>query len=230
MTVQDKDAINMVAVLASAGLTRDEIRDEIISLLLAGHETTANTLTWLFLLLARHPEHLELIRKEVDSVMGSRSYPEFGDLAKFTYTRQCINEALRLYTTLWRLARTCAKDTQFGEYPVLKGQKVMIALYSMSHSSKLFKDPHEFKPERFSTAEEGSDSGTVQAYSFLPFGGGTRVCVGRAFALQELSIIVTSVIKNLNIVLSPKTPAHVLEENAVSLAPISPVVLQFSPR
>jgi len=228
LKAQDKEATNMVAVMANAGLSREEIRDETIGLLLAGHETTSNTMAWLFLMLARNPEHIELIRKEVDSVMGSRTYPEYNDLPKFVYTKQCVNETLRLYTTLWRIARTCAKDTHIGDHPVLKGQRILISLYSMSHSSKVFKDPHDFKPERFSS--EDSDNSAVQLYSFLPFGGSTRVCIGRTFAMQEILIVIASVCKNLNIVLSPKTPSQVLEENCVSLAPISPIVLQFTPR
>jgi hypothetical protein len=131
------------------GMTDQQLRDEVMTLVLAGHETTANVLSWAFYLLSKHPEVARRLQREVSSVLGGRS-PTLADLGQLSYTKKVIEEALRLYPPAWVFEREAIADDEIGGYRIPKGGIVGISPWSIHRSTKLWDNPEGFDPERFS--------------------------------------------------------------------------------
>ena len=170
-------------------LTHEEIRDEVVTILLAGHETTSNALTWTFYLLGQHPEAAARLFAEVDTVLCGR-VPTLADLPHLTVTGQVIKEALRLYPPAWVLnARRVANTTQLGEYIVPAGTEIFVSTYAMHRQPQYFESPTEFRPERFTPDFEDS----LPRFAYMPFGGGPRVCIGNSFAMMEAQLLLATI-------------------------------------
>lgn len=167
---------------------RRRMRDELVTILLAGHETTASTLSWTWSLLARHPEAAGAMAAEAADVLGDRT-PDYQDLARLRYTTMVIQEAMRLYPPVWGLPRKALAPDVIGGYPVPAGADVMICPYTLHRHPGFWPDPDRFRPERFGSAE----AGPAHRYAYIPFGAGPRVCVGSHLGLMEATLVAAMV-------------------------------------
>lgn len=202
---------DLLAMLMSArdpetGETMDDrqLRDEVITLFIAGHETTALALTWAFYLLARHPRAGERLRAELDSALGDRTTPTIADLPKLPFTKSVVDEALRLYPPAWITNRQAVADDVISGYRVPAGAFVVLSPYLLHRHPGLWERPDEFDPDRFST--ERSAGRPRNAY--LPFGRGPRQCIGQAMALAEAQLILATVAARCRLRLVSDAPAE----------------------
>jgi cytochrome P450 len=170
------------------GMTPRQVRDEVLTLLLAGHETTANALTWTWYLLARNPEAAEKLHDEVARVLGRRA-PDGLDLAQLPYTRMVVEESMRLYPPAWAISRNAIGDDEIGGYRIRRKTNLIICSFVTHRHPAFWEEPERFDPERFSPARsEGRP-----AFAYLPFGGGPRICIGNGFAMTEAQLVVATV-------------------------------------
>ncbi|WP_338682566.1 cytochrome P450 [Streptomyces acidiscabies] len=185
----------LTTVHPSDGTTLDHanIRNQVITFLIAGHETTSGSLSFALYYLAKHPEVLNLVRREVDALWGDQADPEptYDEVGRLTYTRQVLNEALRLWPTAAASSRQALEDTLLGgRIPLRAGQGVSV-LAPMLHRQPVWGDnPELFDPERFTPAAEAARS----PYAFKPFGTGERACIGRQFALHEATMLLAMLV------------------------------------
>ncbi|ONI89791.1 cytochrome P450 [Saccharothrix sp. ALI-22-I] len=185
-------------------------RDELITLLLAGHETTASTLGWTCHLLSQHPEAAERIRAEAVAVLGDRQ-PEYADLRKLTYTTMVVQEVMRLYPPVWILPREAQAADTVGGYEVPAGSDVLICPYTLHRHPDFWVDPERFDPERFAAA----DTGDRPRYAYLPFGAGPRFCVGSNLGMMEAVFVTAMLSRELK--LSTVAGYEVVAEPMLSL-------------
>jgi cytochrome P450 len=180
------------------GMSTQEVRDHIITMFMAGHETTSMVLTWAWFLLSQHPQVQAKLHAELDAVLGGRS-PTHDDLPHLTYARMVIDETMRIYPAVPAIERQAIEaDTLVGT-PIPKGSLVLIVPWVLHRHCKLWKDPGRFDPERFSPEQ----SATRSRFAFLPFGGGRRICIGAAFATAEATILLASLSQHYCLQLSP---------------------------
>ncbi len=168
-------------------LSDAQVCGQVLALLFAGHETTANTLAWLWYLLAKHPQVLAKLRAEVSEACGDR-LPSMADLPRLKYAEMVFKETLRLHPPAWYAERTPLEDTQLGEYTVPKGTPVSICVYALHSDPRYFEQPDQFIPERF--APENIEK--IHRYAYLPFGLGAHQCIGNQFALIEGQLILAT--------------------------------------
>ena len=183
-------------------LTDAEIRDEAITLMLAGHETTAQALTWSWYLLARNPPAWETLRTELREVLAGRP-PAPADFARLPYTQAVFREALRLYPPVWALARITTRPYQLGPYPIPERGTIVISQWVVHRRPEHFADPERFSPERWL---EGPPP-PVGAY--FPFAAGGRMCIGERFAMLEGTLVLAAIARDWRIV--PEGPAPRLD-------------------
>ncbi|MFD6210602.1 cytochrome P450 [Peribacillus sp. NPDC060253] len=176
------------------GMTNQQVRDELMTIFLAGHETTANALSWALYSLSQHPDIQTKLFNEVDSIIGSRT-PKPDDFMKLTYTQQIIHEALRMYPPLYILSRGVAEDVTIGGYSFKKGDMIVLSSFVMQHKPEYFHQPDSFIPERF----ENNHMKTLPAFAYFPFGGGPRVCIGNHFAMMEAVLVLACIAQRYRI-------------------------------
>jgi cytochrome P450 len=172
-----------------AGMTDRQLRDEIVTLLMAGHETTANALTWTCYLLAQHPEVAARLEAEVGAVVGNR-FPSAEDAPRLTYTRSVIAEGMRLYPPAWIMERMAQEDFEAGGHRIPAGTIVYASQYLVHRDPRWWPAPARFAPERWS--DEAAAAGRPK-FSYFPFGGGTRICVGEHFAWLEATLVLAAI-------------------------------------
>ncbi|HEY1423517.1 MAG TPA: cytochrome P450 [Candidatus Acidoferrum sp.] len=165
-----------------------QLRDETITLFLAGHETTANTLSWTWMLLAQNPAVEKKFHEELDGVLGGRA-PTLDDLQKLTYLNHVLTESLRLFPTAWGMARLAAEEHEIAGYPVRVGYGVAFAQWVVHRDARWFDAPLEFRPERW----ENGLAKKLPRFAYFPFGGGPRQCIGNTFALMEASVVLATI-------------------------------------
>jgi cytochrome P450 len=170
-----------------AGLTDSQVRDEVITLLAAGHETTAVALTWTWFLLAGHPAVAKRLQVEVDTVLGGRS-PTVADLDRLVYTRQVFAEGMRLYPPAWVIERRAVRDVSIGGYRVAAGSLVVMSQLLVHRDPRWYRHPGEFHPARWA---HGAESERPK-FAYFPFGAGTRVCIGESFAWMEGTLVLAA--------------------------------------
>ncbi|WP_460620882.1 cytochrome P450 [Hymenobacter tenuis] len=202
-------------------MTEDRLVDEANILLLAGHETSANALSWLFYLLAMHPEAAANVRRELDEASLTNRPPEFEELPRLPYSMQVIQETLRLYPPAWILDRVALEDDEFQGHSIPKGTLFSLYLYGMHRHPGLWPEPDVFRPERFAAGAEPP----VPAYGYLPFGGGPRLCIGNHFALTEIQLVLLQTLRQFTV--APVSDAPVTSVPLVTLRPQEGVVLRF---
>ncbi|HJR70606.1 MAG TPA: cytochrome P450 [Gammaproteobacteria bacterium] len=174
------------------------LRDQLLTVFFAGHETTASSLSWIHYLLDRHPEARRKLRDEVDTVLGGRA-PTMADLDRLVYTEQVVNEALRLYSPIHSLSRVALEDDTIGGYHVPKGTTIYVSLYATHRLPSLWPDPDRFDPERF-TAENVERR---PRFAFIPFAAGHRNCVGASLGVVELKIAVAMIAQRYELTVAP---------------------------
>jgi cytochrome P450 len=172
----------------AARLEEREVRDEIVTFLLAGHETTSNALAWAFYLISRDPEVEARLRAELRDVLGTRA-PEASDLDRLVYTKAILEETMRLYPPAFSVPRRAAIDTQIDRWVVPKGSEVIVWIYFTHRDPSVFPDPERFDPSRFL---EGRDA-SIPKCGYLPFGAGPRACIGKTFAMAEAMIAIATI-------------------------------------
>jgi cytochrome P450 len=169
------------------------LRDELMTIFLAGHETTANALTWTFYLLAKHPEVYQKLKKEVKEVVGDGELT-FQHLHQLKFTKACINESMRLFPPVWLFGRRATEDNMVGDYLIMKDTSVLISPYIVHRNADYWKNPEVFNPERWDTEEVKQ----MDKFAYFPFAAGPRMCIGNNFALLEADIILTKVIQQFD--------------------------------
>lgn len=174
-----------------------QLKDELLTLTLAGHETTANALSFTFDLLSRHPDVLRTLRAEVSSVLGGRS-PTLEDLGRMPYTKAVIEESLRLYPPAWVFERIALEDDEVLGFPIPKGSIVAVAPWVIHRNPALWPNPEGFDPERFSRPEPNRHK-----LAYIPFGAGPRTCIGNVFALTEMQVILPIIVQRVSLDLVP---------------------------
>lgn len=194
------------------GMTDQQLRDEVMTFVLAGHETTANTLSWTLYLLARHPEEREKLEAELATVLGGRA-PTFSDLSRLQVTRMVIEESMRLFPAVWLIERSPIADTELGGYTIPSGAILMIYTYGIHHHPRYWPDPEVFRPERF----EVENGAAVDRSAYLPFSHGPRQCIGAQFAMTEAQIILATIAQRFRLRLVDGHP--VVPEPSVTLRP-----------
>jgi len=165
-----------------------QLRDEVLTFLLAGHETTALTLTWTWHLLAQHPDVERKLHQELDRVLDAR-VPNFSDLPALTYTERVIKESMRLYPPAWSLARTVVSDFELRGYRIPAGANVVMSQWIMHRNPTYFTDPQKFDPDRWSP----ENSQKLPRFAYFPFGGGPRQCIGASFAMMEATLLLATI-------------------------------------
>jgi cytochrome P450 len=170
-------------------LTAREVRDELVTFLLAGHETTSNTLAWALYLLAKHPDVLREAQREVDLVLGGRE-PASDDLEKLHLLDAILKETMRLYPPAYVLARRAVTDTSIGPWPVPRGSEVVVWIYFTHRDPRFFPEPTRFDPGRFSESEPAERT----KLAYLPFGAGARACIGKVFATVEAKVALATLL------------------------------------
>lgn len=188
----------LLSTQTDTGMSDRQIVDEVITLMGAGHETTANALSWVAVALARHPQVAQRLREELDSVLGKRA-PVPDDLPKLIYTRQVIDETMRLYPPAYALSRTVAQPFALGGYLLPKRARVIVPIFAIHQDARWYSDPLAFRPERW-TAEFERER---HKYAFFPFGGGPRFCIGSNFAMMEAVLLLASLAQRFEWTLDP---------------------------
>ena len=189
-----------------------QIRDEIMSLLVAGHETTANTLSWTWYLLDQYPAVVEQLEAEIDTVLAG-GVPNVEDFPRLVYTDRIIQEAMRLYPSAWSISRRALGDDEIGGYFIPAGAIVAMSPYTMHRHPAFWDEPERFDPDRFTPERVAARP----RFAYFPFGGGARQCIGNHFALMESMIIIPSIAGRYRL---RRVSAEPVEEHAlVTLRP-----------
>jgi len=193
-------------------MSDQQLRDEIMTLFLAGHETTALTLAWTWFLLGSNPDAEKKFHAELDEVIGERE-PTFEDLPRLKFTEQIVKESMRLYPPAYGLGREAINDCEIGGYPIPAGTQVFVFQWVTQRDPRFFDEPQAFKPERWTEEFESR----LPRYAYFPFGGGPRACVGASFAMMEMILVLATIGQKFRLELVRDHPVAVYP--AMSLRP-----------
>lgn len=214
LAAQDEDGSRM---------TDEQLRDETITIFLAGHETTANLLSWTWWLLAQNPRVEGKFHEELSGVLHGRS-PTLEDLPNLEYTNHLLTESLRLYPPAWGMARLAAERHEIAGYPVRPGVGVAFVQWVVHRDARWFDAPEEFRPERW----ENGLIKKIPRFAYFPFGGGPRQCIGNAFALMEAALVLATIAQRFRFQLAPN---HIVEPLAsITLRPKTGIRVRLQTR
>jgi cytochrome P450 len=191
-TYRNQDLLSMLLEAVDEetdkGMTPQQVRDEVLTLLLAGHETTANALAWTWYLLAQNPDAENKLHDEIATALGNRE-PSALDLPLLRYTRMVVEESMRLYPPAWAISRNAIGEDEIGGYPIRPRTNIIICSFVTHRHPSFWEEPESFDPERFSSerSERRPD------FAYLPFGGGPRVCIGNTFATTEAQLVLATI-------------------------------------
>jgi cytochrome P450 len=185
---------------SGGGMTDRQLRDELITLFLAGHETTANALTWTWVLLARHPEVDAQLRTELHAVLAD-CVPTADDVARLPYTRAVVAEAMRLYPPAWTMGRRVLRDYRWNGHDIPAGALILMSQWIVHRDPRWWPEPLRFDPARWL-----SEAPTRPRFAYFPFGGGNRVCIGEGFAWNEAIVVLAVLAQRWRLVLEPAHP------------------------
>lgn len=208
------DLLSMLMLAEKEGtngqrLTTEEIWDQMLTLFIAGYDSMATVLMWTWYLLSQNEEAEARLHEEVDSVLAGRRAAVFDDLKSLPYTERVLLEAMRLYPPTWRLVRRAIKDFRVGDYLIPAGALVICSQYVMHRDPRYFADPLRFDPERWTEAAQE----TRPYYSFFPFGGGPRRCLGQSFAMVEGTMVLATLARHWRMRLKPGHPIELLPQH-----------------
>ena len=203
------------------GMSDALVLSESMQLLVAGHETSSNAISWLLYLLSTRPECLTRLREEFDAVLGDAPLGH-GDMLKFPFATQVIQEALRLYPPFWMVDRMAVADDRVGDLSIPAGSTMIVFVYGAHHAPGQWGDPEQFDPERFLPEKNKART----PFTYLPFGGGPRVCIGNHYAMLQILMILRALLKNYDFQLAPD---QTIEARAVViLRPRNGIRMTFS--
>lgn len=177
-------------------LDAEELRDEVLTLLLAGHETTAASLAWTLMLLSRYPAARERLEEEVDEVLGGRE-PKAEDVERLPWTKAVLSEAMRLYPPAWTIERDAVEGDEVAGVQIPAGATIAVPPYLIHRNAEIWPNPEGFQPERFMGEQQRP------RYAYLPFGGGRRICVGAGFAMLEAALVLAAITRTHRLDLVP---------------------------
>ena len=180
-----------------------QLRDEVMTLFLAGHETTSNALTWSWYLLAQNPSVEQALVAELDQVLGGRP-PALSDLPRLPYSEMVVKESMRLYPPAWGIGRRAIRDVEVGGYRIREGTNVFILQWLTHRDPRFFPDPERFDPERWRV--DPVRTGRLPRFAYFPFGGGPRVCIGAGFAMMEATLLLATIAQRYHFALLPSPP------------------------
>jgi cytochrome P450 len=194
------------------GMTDRQLRDEVMTMFLAGHETTANALSWAFYLLSQHPDAFARLRGEVAEVLGGR-LPTMEDLPRLAYTQRVILEAMRIYPPVWVLVRRVETPEALGGFQLKRGDFVALSPYVTHRDPRFFPNPDAFDPDRFLPERQEA----LPRFAYFPFSGGPRQCIGNQFALMEAQLLLACITQRYQVEV---VAGHPIEMNpTVTLRP-----------
>jgi cytochrome P450 len=200
-----------------------QLRNELLTLLIAGYESTSNALSWTWYCLSKCPAVDGLLAKELSAVLPDRD-PTFDDLARLATTRCVLHEAIRLYPPTWILNRAAIADDRIGDHAIPRGSVVFMAPYATHRHPDFWKDPETFDITRFDEAAEKER----HRFAFVPFGGGPHVCIGKNFALMEAQLVIATLAREFRLVLADDPP--IVFDASVSLRPAHGMRMRVEPR
>ena len=187
------------------GIEDEQLRDEVMTLLLAGHETTAVSLSWAWYLLAQYPEVEKELWSELRAVLNGRS-PGTQDLPHLRYTERVVKEAMRLYPPAWAIVRNSLKDCEIGGYRVPAGATLVMSQWVMHRDPRYYDQPERFQPDRWLDGRAKA----APKFAYFPFGGGPRTCIGASFAAMEAVLVLATIAQRYQIRIAPDDPVEVL--------------------
>jgi cytochrome P450 len=195
-----------IHTIISSSTSRQQLRDNVMTIFLAGHETVVNALTWTFYLLSQNPKQEKILHEEVDSVLdddnNDRTVPTVKDISKLEYTQRVFAESMRLYPPVWAIGRQATKDCKIGDYVIPAGSSILMSQYLMHHNPLYFPEPERFDPERWNPQEKAKRP----RFSYFPFGGGVRSCIGETFAWMEGILIIATIARRWKMRIMPGHP------------------------
>ena len=207
---------------ASNTMTDQQLHDECITVILAGHETTANALSFALHLMAQHPEVQQRMREEAQAVLGDRS-PVAADYARLPYATQVFAETMRLYPPVWVTARTCMAPYEIAGYKIPVGASVLAPQYAVHRDPRFFAEPHRFDPSRFTPENKAGRP----RYSYFPFAGGSRQCIAEGLAWMEGTLVLAVIARDWRLTPVPGSAAEPELKAAISLRPKRGIVLRI---
>lgn len=210
---------DLLSMLLAAGLTGRELRDELVTLFLAGHETTSHALTWTWCLLADHPEVLAQIEHELDAQLAGRR-PRREDLPHLPTLTRALQEGMRLYPPAYALPRAATEPVVVDGVPLEPGWQIVCWIWHCHRDARWFEDPTAFRPARFASPR-------FPDHAYLPFGAGTRMCVGAGFAEMEMQLILATLLQEVRLERVGSWPRI---QPSVTLSPASPVRMRVTRR
>ncbi|EID15023.1 cytochrome P450 [Mycobacterium xenopi] len=205
------DLLNVLLHAENGTWPRKRVRDEALTFMLAGHETTANSMSWFWYLMALHHAARARMLDEIDTVLDGRR-PSADDLAKLPWTTACIQEAQRYFSAVWVLARKAVEDDEIDGHHIRAGTTVIIPIHYIHHDPRWWPNPDDFDPSRFL-----SGGGERPRSAYLPFGGGRRICIGQSFALMEMVLMAAIMSQRFTFDLMPGHPIEL--EATLTLRP-----------
>ena len=195
-------------------MTDRQVHDECTTVLLAGHETTANALSFAVWLLAKHPAIQDRLHEESSAVLGGRP-PIADDYGKLRYAEMVFAEAMRLYPPVWVTARTCAQFYEIAGYPIQPGAILLAPQFVVHRDPRFYDDPLKFDPERFSDANKAGRP----RFAYYPFAAGSRQCIAEGLAWMEGVLVLAAIAKDWKLTLPPNAPEEIAVQPAISLRP-----------
>jgi cytochrome P450 len=208
---------------SGARMSDRQLRDEMMTLFLAGQDTTAHALTWTWYLLARHPDVEAKLLEELGRVLAGRA-PRATDLPNLPYTEMIVREAIRLFPPAPFFARQPIEDVTVGEWEIPKGSLIVVSVYALQRDRRFFPEPEQFNPDRFAAGWEER----ISRFAYLPFGGGPRVCIGNGFAMMEARLVLATVAQRCKLLL--ESNAEIAPKQLVTLRPSHAVRMRVEKR
>lgn len=206
------------------GMTDKQVRDEALTIFLAGHETTANALTWTWYLLSEHPEVEAKLHAEIDSVLEQKRLPTLEDMPQLRYTEMVLAESMRLYPPAWAIGRLSINEHEIGGYVIPPRALVLVSPYVMHRDARFFPEPERFDPERWTPEARESRP----QFSYFPFGGGARRCIGEGFARMEGILLIATLAQHWRLRHVPDHPVAL--HAAITLRPKHGMLMKLEKR
>jgi cytochrome P450 len=205
---RNKDLLSMLLEARyddGSAISKQQLRDEVMTLLLAGHETTAVSMSWTWFLLSQNPEVEERLSSELRRVLDGRS-PRVKDLADLPYLERVIKESMRLYPPVWALVRNPVKECEIGGYRIPAGSSVLMSQWVMQRDLRYYAEPERFNPDRWLNVRANE----MPKFAYFPFGGGSRTCIGASFAMTEAALVVAAIAQRYTVRVLPDCSAEIV--------------------